>query len=165
MFSIVDGGTMTIGTNADDRHRHSVHVASVRRDAAAVHGGDQSRSSSRRYDGHMENQSVGVPAVGSSSSNSGEPIYAFGAVDQYTRRPGGQEGRLYRVFRRRHRTDRSLGPLATTPGRYGDRTANGAWSPNGPTSFLKQAPAGCAPGRTPFRVSHKPPQRAPASDS
>ena len=62
----------------------------------------------------MENQSVGVPAVGSSSSNSGEPIYALGAVDQYTRRPGGQEGRLYRAFRRRHRTDRSLGPLATT---------------------------------------------------
>ena len=40
MFFIVDGGTMTIGYNADDRHRHTVHVASVRRDAAAVHCGD-----------------------------------------------------------------------------------------------------------------------------
>ena len=157
MFFIVDGGTMTIGYNADDRHRHTVHVASVRRDAAAVHGGDQSRSSSRRYDGHMENQSVGVLAVGSSSSNSGGPIYALGAVDQYTRRPGGQEGRLYRVF------GDVIGPIVRLvlslphTGRYRDRTGNGAWGPNGPTSFLKQALAGCAPGRMPFRVSHKAP--------
>jgi hypothetical protein len=165
MFFIVDGGTMTIGTTPttgiDTLCTSRRSVGTQPRSTVAT----RARSSSRRYDGHMENQSVGVPAVGSSSSNSGEPIYAFGAVDQYTRRPGGQEGRLYRVFRRRHRTDRSLGPLATTHGRYGDRTGNGAWGPNGPTSFLKQAPAGCAPGRTPFRVSHKPPQRAPASDS
>jgi hypothetical protein len=40
----------------------------------------------------MENQSVGVLAVGSSSSNSGGPIYALGAVDQYTRRPWRPEG-------------------------------------------------------------------------
>jgi hypothetical protein len=48
MIFIVDGGTMTIGYDADERHRRTVHVTSVRRDAAAVHGGDQSRSTSRR---------------------------------------------------------------------------------------------------------------------
>jgi hypothetical protein len=48
MILIVDGGTMTIEYDADDRHRRTVHIASVRRDAAAVHGGDQSRSTSRR---------------------------------------------------------------------------------------------------------------------
>jgi hypothetical protein len=48
MFFIVDGGTMTIGYDADDRHRRTVHVASVRRDATALHGVDQSRSTSRR---------------------------------------------------------------------------------------------------------------------
>jgi hypothetical protein len=42
MFFSNGGGTMTIGYDADDRHRHTVHVASVRRDAAAVHGGGQS---------------------------------------------------------------------------------------------------------------------------
>jgi hypothetical protein len=48
MFFLVDGGTMSIGYDADDRHRRTVHVASVRWDAAAVNGGDQSRSTSRR---------------------------------------------------------------------------------------------------------------------
>jgi hypothetical protein len=163
MFLIVDGGTMPIGTTPttgiDTLCTSRRSVGTQPRSTAAT----RARSSSRRYDGHMENQSVGVPAVGSSSSNSGEPIYALGAVDQYTRRPGGQEGRLYRVF------GDVIGPIVRLvlslphTGRYRDRTGNGAWGPNGPTSFLKQAPAGCAPGRTPIRVSHKPPQHAPDS--
>jgi hypothetical protein len=48
MILVIDGGTMTIEYDADGRHRRTVHVASVRRDAAAVHGGGHSRSTSRR---------------------------------------------------------------------------------------------------------------------
>jgi hypothetical protein len=39
---------MTMGYDADDGRRRTAHVAPVRRDAAAVQGGGQSRSTSRR---------------------------------------------------------------------------------------------------------------------
>jgi NAD(P)-dependent dehydrogenase (short-subunit alcohol dehydrogenase family) len=40
---LVDGGTMTVGHDAGDRHRHTPHFARVRRHTDAVGRGDRSR--------------------------------------------------------------------------------------------------------------------------